>query len=38
VSDAKLAKVFDNKKPIDMLELSGVLNKHIGEKNVCWQN
>lgn len=26
--DAKLAKVFGSKKPIDMMKLSGILNKH----------
>ncbi|MBS3905121.1 MAG: type I DNA topoisomerase [Simkania sp.] len=29
VPDEKLAKVFGSKKPIDMLKLAGVLNKHI---------
>ena len=28
VPDAKLAKVFGNKKPLDMMKMSGVLNKH----------
>jgi DNA topoisomerase-1 len=30
VPDAKLAKVFGNNKPVDMMKLSGILNKHIG--------
>ena len=29
VPDAKLAAVFGNKKPVDMLKMSGLLNKHI---------
>lgn len=29
VPDAPLAKVFGNKEPLDMMKLSGVLNKHI---------
>jgi DNA topoisomerase I len=28
--DEKLAKVFGSKKPVDMLKLAGLLNKHIG--------
>ena len=30
VPDAKLTAVFGSKRPIDMLKLAGVLNKHIG--------
>jgi chromatin remodeling complex protein RSC6 len=29
VPDAKLAEVFGSKRPIDMLKMSGLLNKHI---------
>jgi DNA topoisomerase-1 len=29
VPDEKLAKVFGGKKPVDMLKMSGLLNKHI---------
>jgi DNA topoisomerase-1 len=29
VPDAKLAKVFGSKEPVDMMKLSGLLNKHI---------
>lgn len=29
IPDAKLAKVFGSKTPLDMMKLSGVLNKHI---------
>lgn len=29
IPDAKLAKVFGSKKPIDMMKLSGILGKHI---------
>jgi DNA topoisomerase-1 len=29
VPDAKLAKVFGSKQPVDMLKLAGLLNKHI---------
>ncbi len=29
VPDAKLAEVFGSKKPVDMLKMAGLLNKHI---------
>lgn len=29
VPDAKLAEVFGSKKPVDMMKMSGLLNKHI---------
>lgn len=29
VPDAKLAAVFGSKRPVDMLKMSGLLNKHI---------
>ncbi len=29
VPDAKLAKVFGSKKPVDMMKLAGLLSKHI---------
>ena len=29
VPDGKLAEVFGSKKPVDMLKMSGLLNKHI---------
>lgn len=32
VPDAKLAAVFGGKKPVDMLKMAGLINKHIKKK------
>jgi chromatin remodeling complex protein RSC6 len=29
VPDAKLAEVFGSKRPVDMLKMAGLINKHI---------